>query len=195
MKNLKKVLEFQKLLKGFNSVYRDVGSIHNNGLDNDVEHSFRVAMLCWMIIEEYRLNYDINKVVKYALLHDLVEVHAGDMSIYSNYSQKEKEKKEHLSLLKLKKQFPKLKSFWTIIDSYEKRLDEESKFVYLIEKLEPIFVVILSEKDHWLKRNIGIEDFIDKKQRKIKDLKLTAQIFNKETMEYLRKNNKKYFNK
>lgn len=194
MKNLKKALEFQKLLKKFNAVYRDCGSLHDSKtFDNDIEHSYRVAMLCWMIIEEYKLKYDVNKVLKYALLHDFVEIHAGDKSLYSNYSQKQKEAKEHRSLLKLKKDFPTLKSLWHIIETYETRKDEEAKFVYLIEKLEPIFLVILSEKDHFIKRNVGMQDFIDRKQRKIKDLKLSSQIFNREAMEYLRKNKKTFF--
>ncbi len=194
MKNFKKALEFQKLLQKFNAIYRDMGSIHDPEIpDNDVEHSYRVAMLCWMIIEEYKLKYDLGKVLKYALLHDLVEVYAGDKSIYLDYSQKEKEKEEHKSLLKLKKNYPNLKSFWKIIAEYEKRKDEEAKFVYLIEKLEPIFTVLVSEKDHFIKRKISFDNFFDRKQRKIKDLKLSAQIFNKETMEYLIKNKKKYF--
>ncbi len=195
MKNFKKVLDFQKLLKKFNSIYRDIDSIHNSDIpDNDVEHSYRVAMLCWFIVVEYKLKYDVNKILKYALLHDFVEIYAGDQSIYSNKSQKSKENKEHKSLLKIKKEFPNLKSVWNIIDQYEKRKDEESKFVYLVEKLEPIFIVLLSENDHFLKRNVKFDDFFDRKQKKIKDLDIFAQIFNKETMEYLIKNKKKYFN-
>jgi 5'-deoxynucleotidase YfbR-like HD superfamily hydrolase len=151
-------------------------------------------MLCWFIVVEYKLKYDLNKILKYALLHDFVEIYAGDQSIYSNKSQESKEKKEHKSLLKIKKEFPNLKSVWNIIDQYEKRKDEESKFVYLVEKLEPIFIVLLSENDHFLKRNVKFDDFFDRKQKKIKDLDIFAQIFNKETMEYLIKNKKKYFN-
>ncbi|KKQ35780.1 MAG: Metal dependent phosphohydrolase [Candidatus Nomurabacteria bacterium GW2011_GWB1_37_5] len=196
MKHFKKILEFQKLLKKFNKVYRDVCSLHNRKEpDNDVEHSYRVAMLAWMVAEEYKLKLDINKIIKYALVHDLVEVYAGDVSLYKNNNkrQKNKEIREHQALLKLQKEFPKLRSFWKLIDSYEKRNDEESKFVYIIEKLEPIFLVFLSERDHWKKRNIGITEFVERKQSKIKSIDSFAQKFNKETMEYLRRNHKKFF--
>lgn len=196
MKNFQTILEFQKLLKKFNQVYRDCNSIHNSAhVDNDVEHSYRVAMLCWMIADEYSLKLNTDKVIKYALVHDLVEIYAGDVSIYKNHAnaQKNKDLKEHKSLLRLKKEFPKLKSFWKIIDAYEKRKDEESKFVYLIEKLEPILLVILSERDHFKKRKVTIEKFTEMKQRKIKDIDSFAQIFNKEIFEYLGKNKKKLF--
>ncbi len=196
MKHFQKILEFQKLLKKFNQVYRDCGALHDGTLpDNDVEHSYRVAMLAWMIAEEYKLKLDIHKVIKYALIHDLVEVYAGDVSLYKNNSksQKNKELKEHQALVRLKKEFPKLQSFWKLISQYEKKSDEESKFVYIIEKLEPILVVLLSEKDHWIKRKVTIDDFIDRKQSKIKSIDSFAQRFNREIMDYLRKNHKKFF--
>jgi putative hydrolase of HD superfamily len=200
MEHFQKILEFQKLLQKFNKIYRDLGSIHKDGhFDNDVEHSYRVAMLCWMVAEEYKLKLDTNKIIQYALVHDLVEVYAGDVSMYKHKNnknvQKNKELKEHKSLLRLKKEFPKQKAFWVLIDEYEKRKDNESKFVYLIEKLEPIFSVILSEKDHYRKRGVGLDQFIELKQRKIKDIDTFAQVFNKETMAYLKKNRKKFFDK
>ncbi len=194
MKHFKKILEFQKLLKEFNLIYRYLDSIHlKNNLDNDVEHSFRVAMLCWMIIEEYKLKLDINKVIKYALLHDLVEVYAGDVSIYAKVKSEDKAKREHQALLKLKKNFPKLKSLWKLIEIYEKKNDDESKFVYVVEKLEPILLVILSEEDHWIKRNINFDQFFVVKQKKIKDIDSFAQNFNKEIMDYLKNKKSKYF--
>lgn len=194
MKHFKKILEFQKLLKDYNKIYRDLGSIHKKGEpDNDVEHSFRVAMLCWMIIDEYKLKLDLNKVIKYALIHDLAEVYAGDISIYSNYNQKDKEKREHKSLLKLKKKFPNLSSVWKTLESYESRKDEESKFVYVIEKLEPVLVVVLTENDHWIKRKISFDNFIERKQRKIKDIDSFAQEFTKEVLGYIEKRKKMFF--
>lgn len=91
MKYFNKILSFQKLLKDYNKIYRDLSSIHlPKEADNDIEHSFRVAMLCWMIIDEYKLKLDLNKVIKYSLIHDIVEVYAGDTSIYSNKKPEDK---------------------------------------------------------------------------------------------------------
>ncbi len=194
MNHFQNILNFQKLLKKFNLIYRDLSSIHKHSEpDNDVEHSFRVAMLCWMVIEEYKLKYDVNKVIQYALVHDMVEIYAGDKSIYSKYKQSDKEAKEHKSLMRLKKEFPNLKSIWKLIETYEKRNDDEAKFVYVIEKLEPVFSIILSEQDHWKKRNVSIDMFVDLKQRKIKNIDTFAQVFNDGLVTYLKKNKKKFF--
>ena len=188
MSSAKTLLKFEALLKKYNSVYRDLASIHTDKTpDNDIEHSYRVAMLCWMIINEYELKLDANKVIRYALIHDLPEVYAGDISIYVAYSQKDKEKREARAIKKLEGQFPKQSPIWKDLNEYEKRKDKESKFVYLVEKLEPILLVLLSEPEHWIKRKINFEAFIENKQRKIKDIDTIAQFLNKDLMKYLGK--------
>ncbi len=194
MSSTKTLLKFESLLKKYNSIYRDLSSLHNpKNPDNDIEHSYRVAMLCWMLIDEYKFKLDTNKVIRYALVHDLPEVYAGDISMYANYSQKDKDKKEAQSIKKLAKEFPKQKNLWGDLQEYEKKKDAESKFVYLIEKLEPILAVLLSEKDHWKKRKITFEDFLERKQRKIKDLDTVAQFLNQDLMKYLEKRKAKFY--
>lgn len=196
MSSTKTLLKFELLLKKFNSIYRDCESLHSTKLlDNDVEHSYRVAILCWMLIDEYKLKLNVEKVLRYALLHDLAETYAGDISLYKNVSQEDKDKKEKQAVKKLIKQFPKQKSLWRSLRSYEKRIDVESKFVYLVEKLEPILVVILSAPDHWRKRKITFENFFERKQRKLKDLNTSAQFLNKDLMKHLARNKKNFFEK
>lgn len=193
MSSTKTLLKFQALLKKYNSVYRDMASLHKvGGIDNDVEHSYRVAMLCWMLIDEYKFKLDVDKVIRYALVHDLAEVYAGDISMHLNYSQKDKERKEAQAIRKLMRQFPKQKSVWNNLNEYEKRKDAESRFVYLVEKLEPILVVIISDPKNWLRRNVKVSELIEKKQRKIKDLDTVAQFLNNDLMDYLRKNSGKF---
>ncbi len=194
MSSTKTLLKFELLLKKFNSIYRDLESLHKIGeLDNDAEHSYRVAMLCWMLIDEYNLKLDKNKVIRYALVHDLPEAYAGDVSIYANYSQKDKEKKEAHAIKKLQKQFPKQKSLWKDLSEYEKRAGAESKFVYLIEKIETYLVVILSPSKLSVKRKATIEQSIELKQKKIKDLDTVAQFMNKDLMDYLKRHHKKFW--
>ncbi len=122
MTHFETILEFQALLKEFNLIYRDLGSLHIEGeSDNDVEHSYRVAMLCWMLKEEYDLPLDTAKLLRYALIHDLVEVYAGDVSIHSEEGHDTKAEKEHQALLDLKKKFPRLSAMRNEIEVYEKK--------------------------------------------------------------------------
>lgn len=194
MSSTKTLLKFELLLKKYNSIYRDMASLHKiDDVDNDIEHSYRVAMLCWMLIDEYKFKLDINKVIRYALVHDLPEVYAGDVSMHANNTAiKNKVKNEERAIKKLIKQFPRQKSIWRNLHDYETRKDAESRFVYLVEKLEPVLVVILSDKNHWIEKNVTVAELIEMKQIKIKDLDTVAQFLNKDLMDYLRKNKRKF---
>ena len=53
-------------------------------VENSAEHSWHLAMACWAFAELLQDNYDVSKLIKLALLHDLGEIEAGDTFLYSN---------------------------------------------------------------------------------------------------------------
>lgn len=149
-------------------------------------------MLCWMLIDEYSLKLDVNKVVRYALLHDLPEVYAGDTSLYASQTKKDNAKRNETKAIKtLIKKFPKQKSLWSDLQEYEKKKDAESRFAYMIEKLEPGLVIILSPSGKSVKRKAPLEWAIQEKQKKVGNIDTVAQFFNKDLTYYFRKNQKK----
>jgi len=195
MSSIKTLLKFESLLKKFNSIYRDLESLHTTKQrDNDIEHSYRVAMLCWMLIDEYNFKLDKNKVIRYALLHDLPEVYAGDTSLYASQAKKAKAKKnETRAIGTLIKKFPKQKSLWKDLQEYEERENAESRFVYMIEKLEPGLVILLAPPGQSIKRKASFEWANKEKQKKIGHIDTVAQLFNKDLTDYLTKNKKKFW--
>ena len=72
-----------------------------------------------MLINEYKFKLDINKIIRYALVHDLPEVYAGDVSMHANYVQKDKDKREAQAIKKLVKQFPNQKKLWKDIIAFD----------------------------------------------------------------------------
>lgn len=194
MSSTKTLLKFEAFLKKFNLIYRDLGSLHKLGeLDNDVEHSYRVAMLCWMLIDEYGLKLDTNKVIRYALIHDLPEVYAGDISMHASLKLlKNKKANEAKATKKLIKNFRRQKSVWKDLREYEKKKDTESRFVYVVEKLEAFLVATISDEDKWIKRGVTQES-IRRLQGKIQNIDTVAQMFNNDLMDYLKKHHKKFW--
>lgn len=182
------LIKYQKLLKQFNSIYRDSASIHKESEpDNDADHSYRVAMLAWMIIEKYKLKLDVNKVLRNALLHDFVEIYSGDMSIYGTHTLEEKKKREYKSFLKLKKNFPEFKTFWKEIGTYEKKMDEEAKFVHIIDKIEPMLLVVTSDRNHFKSRKLTFDNFEKIKSKKIYTVKTFASEIYEDLLRYYKK--------
>ena len=78
---------------------------------------------------------DVGKVSIFALLHDVVEIHAGDTSVWAPEVQlKSKHKREVQALARLHKEFPEFKHLFNFIDEYEKKDSDETRFVYALDK-------------------------------------------------------------
>lgn len=169
MLDLSKILDFVRLLNKFQQVQRVVYVNSEDRQENDTEHSYNLAMLAWYIIENHNLALDRDKVLKYALVHDFVEVYAGDTFIYTtNQSEKNsKETREKESAEKLQVEFPEFKDLHKLIHQYEKRSDKESCFVYALDKIQPILNIYTDGGRTWKERGITIKMLVDYKKDKV----------------------------
>jgi putative hydrolase of HD superfamily len=137
--DLQKVINFYKLLNGFQRVVR-VGHVPGEDRhENDVEHSYTLAMTAWYVIETFKLDLNVDKAIRYSLIHDLVEVYAGDVDAFTKNPEllEKKHEKEKEAMEKLAVEFPEALGIHTLIDQYETRNDPESVFVHALDKLMP----------------------------------------------------------
>lgn len=168
---LPKVLAFSELLQTFQKVDRIV---RVPGLpdrwENDVEHSYNLAMLAWYLVESEHMPLDATKVLKYAMLHDLVEVYAGDTYIYSKDEAHlaSKHEREAEAATQLAQNFPEFPSMHSLIEEYEKREDPESRFVYALDKLQPVIHIYLDEGVTWKEMGVTLAMALENKIPKMK---------------------------
>jgi putative hydrolase of HD superfamily len=96
------ILQFEELLHKFALVERVAHIKGRTTRENDVEHSYIITMLAWFVIDTFKLSLDTNKVLRYALVHDLVEVYAGTpislMKKQRKQNTKEKKKLDYVLL-------------------------------------------------------------------------------------------------
>lgn len=153
----------QRLISDLSRVERNHHILNTDEPENDVEHSYSVAMLCWYICYKLSLELNLEKILKYALIHDFVEVYAGDVNTYASKSdRKHKIEAEVRALSRLSED---LKSFPDMVKSlaeYELKNEEEAKFVWAVDKMQSL---ILGDLDNWRpykKINISYDRFLKK---------------------------------
>jgi putative hydrolases of HD superfamily len=108
--------------------------------ESDTDHSFLLGILSASIADTFYPMLDIGKITSYALVHDLVEVYAGDtVTIISSDSQKsDKQAREEAALARIKEEFDGTFSWiGRSIESYEEQLIPESRFIRVVDKLLP----------------------------------------------------------
>ncbi|MEX0917951.1 MAG: HD domain-containing protein [Candidatus Paceibacterota bacterium] len=107
------------------------------------EHTDQIAMAAMFIRDRFLPHLNAEKVLRYALLHDLVEVYGGDTPAFPDkdgafgldvvVDHTTKKEREHKALERLKRELDWPEAFATI-ETYEQKADEESRFVYALDK-------------------------------------------------------------
>lgn len=192
---LNKIINFTKLLNKFRSVERVVLVNEKERNENDVEHSYYMAMLAWYIVNVNKLDLDINLVIKYALIHDFVEVYAGDTYIYSSDKAhiESKEKREKEAAEKLQKDFSEFEDMHMLIEKYEKREDKESRFVYALDKIQPMVNIYTDNGRSWKVNKVKLQMLVDHKKDKVVVSPEVKKYFD-DLIELLKKEEKDLFN-
>lgn len=163
------VLQFTKLLNKFQEIERVIYLPGRDRRENDGEHSYQLAMLAWYISDKSSIDLDKDLVIKYALIHDLVEVYAGDTYIYSQNQNDHESKyeREEKARIRIEEEFPDFKDLHALILMYETREDKESRFVYVLDKIHPVLQLYLDEGRCWKEEKVTLQMLLDKKKDKI----------------------------
>lgn len=122
---------------------------------------------------------DTEKILKYGLVHDLVEVYAGDTYFYHDNQSviDSKHEREVAAAARLRTEFPEFEQLHQMIDRYEKREDRESRFVYALDKIEPILSIYVDGGRTWREKNITIDMLTSMKRPKVAIDSNIARIF------------------
>lgn len=155
MEEMKQLLEFLKEADRLKLVERQT-LIHSGGRrENSAEHSWHLALAALVFGGRAPDGLDMLKALKMALLHDLVEIDAGDEIVYGANSQKKE--KEAAAIERLTKILPtdtgaELKTVW---EEFEQGESPEAKYVAAIDRFLPIFSNYLNEGHSWKNHSIS----------------------------------------
>lgn len=152
---------------------------HTSRRENDVEHSMTVAILCWYIVDNNSLDLDITKVFKYALTHDFVERYAGDVPTFASQPERdEKVLREQMSLQRLSEEFKDFDSLVVSMKMYEAKEDDESLFVWSVDKMQQLIMGDLDSWRSYAEKPITYDEFATKYTELLeKSSKYTKEIF------------------
>lgn len=167
---MQRIAQLQQMIADFACVMRVPNLADKNRAENDVEHSYGLTLTSWFLALKIAPELDQLKILKYALAHDIVELHAGDTFVFA--AQKEldsKNEREDKALELIAKDWPDFSELAQYAKDYKNKVDEEARFVYSIDKLLPVIMVNLGEKDtYWARYQITLEMQMQEKEAKVK---------------------------
>lgn len=168
MSDIDNLLEFTKLTHQIRNVRRWVLLETDRRKENDEEHMYQLGLTAWYLIEKDDLKLDKLKVVGLAMMHDIVEVYAGDIPTFSpKHGGQAKIDNERRAAERLKREWPEFTSMHELIREYEERKTEEAKFVYALDKLMPILNNYLYDGRSWKRAGLSLNWLKSSKASKV----------------------------
>lgn len=153
---LKKDIEFVVELDKMKNILRQTSLMDASRKENDAEHSWHVATMALILQEYAHEEIDICKVIKMLLVHDLVEIYAGDTFCYDVKANKDKETRELEAADKIfgileEDKGQEIRQLW---EEFEKMESQDAIFAAAMDRLQPIFSNYFSGGGTWKKFGI-----------------------------------------
>ena len=156
---MKKIIPIIRLASKFATVLRTTG-YREGHLENDAEHSYQLALVCWNANEQYNLSFQDELILKFALVHDLVESYAGDTDAHDTQEALASKKDREIEAFQmLKIEYKQFEDMIHTIERYERKNDPEAQLVYLMDKLIPDVNVHFGRGDYYHSRKINLADW------------------------------------
>lgn len=167
MKKLEKQMQFLIEADKLKSVFRQSLLADGSRHENDAEHSWHMSMMAVILSEYAPENTDILHSIKMILIHDLVEIYAGDTYLYDVKGNEDKQEREEQSAEKIFGMLPheqaeEIKKLWY---EFEECNTKEAGFANTLDRLQPVMLNYLTEGKMWKKHNVSSDMVIKKAYR------------------------------
>ena len=158
--NLQKQLSFIVEVDKVKNVMRRTLLIDGSRRENDAEHSWHLAIMA-MLLTEYAedKNFTLDKVIKMVIVHDLVEIYAGDTFAFDVQGNLEKEEKEKKAADKLFGQLPEdqAKQFRKLWEEFDEAKTPDARYAAALDRLQPFIHNLCTEGHTWVQAKVNKE--------------------------------------
>jgi len=161
------ILEVDKL----KHVLRQTILMDRSRRENSAEHSWHIALLV-PILAEYSKESDIDMfhVMKILVIHDLVEIDAGDTYCYDDRGREDQSQREEIAAERIFGLLPadQAAEFRALWDEFEKRETAESRFANALDRVQPFLHNYFTDGQTWQENHINSRQ-VHERMRPVKD--------------------------
>ncbi len=138
-------------------VYRQTYLMDSSRKENSAEHSWHFALLAMVLAEYANEPMDVLKVVKMALIHDIVEIDAGDVFIYdresiAHHEESERNAAERLFGILPPDQKAEYRALW---EEFEARRTPEARFAAALDRVQPLLHNYYTQGKSWREHGVS----------------------------------------
>ena len=158
-KQIQFIIEIDKLKQ----IYRRTFLMDGSRTENDAEHSWHLALMV-MLLSEYaeEKSLDMLRMIKMVLIHDIVEIDAGDTYLYDEQAALDKAEREQKAAERLFGLLPddQAREFQALWEEFEERTTPEAKFAAALDRFEPLLQNYTTRGKSWKQHGVTSDKVI-----------------------------------
>lgn len=161
---LKKQIDFILEIDKMKNLYRQTYVLNDDRKENDAEHSWHLAIMAFMLSEYSNHTIDVLKVMKMVLIHDIVEIDAGDTYCYDEKGNSTKAKREETAAQRIFGLLPEDQrdEYYMLWREFEDSKSNEARFAAVLDRLQPLMLNYTKKGISWKEHGIYKEQVINR---------------------------------
>ncbi len=164
---LKKQLDFSLEIDKEKNIFRQTHLSGHGRRENDAEHAWHMAIMAYILREYANEEVDIGKVMLMCLIHDIVEIDAGDTYAYDQVNLKTQKAREDAAKERIFSLLPEdqKEELIGLFDEFEAYQTAESKYAHSLDNLQPLMLNNSNDGGDWKEHGVSA-DMVYVRQRK-----------------------------
>ncbi|WP_317437227.1 HD domain-containing protein [Thomasclavelia spiroformis] len=149
------------------NIFRQTHLSNHGRQENDAEHAWHMAIMIYLLKEYANEQFDIAKAMMMALIHDIVEIDAGDTYAYDTIglkTQKEREKRAADRIFGILPDDQK-KELKSLFEEFEACKTAEAKFAHAMDNFQPLLLNNSNDGSDWIKHNVDKNQVIQRQKK------------------------------
>lgn len=170
MTRLEQQVNFIVEIDKVKNIFRQTYLADANRKENDAEHSWHLAISAFLLKEHVKEEVDLLKTILMVLIHDLVEIDAGDTYAYDDAGAIDKREREEKGAERIFGMLPEdqgtyFRELWEEFEAYE---SADAKFAHLLDNFQPLLLNDASNGKSWEEHGVK-KSQIYKRNEKIEE--------------------------
>ena len=157
-------LDFIREIDKVKNIFRQTYLMDARRRENDAEHSWHIAVMAVILSEYAPAGTDLARVVQMVLIHDLVEIDAGDTYLFDDKANEDKAEREEAAARRIFGLLPDdtgadVMALW---HEFEDRSTPEARFAALMDRFQPFLHNMATRGISWMEHGVALSQVLDR---------------------------------
>lgn len=158
--------QFEFLLEADKEKFIERKTLKSDGktFENDAEHAWHMVLMCILLGEYSNEDIDMLKTISMIVIHDIVEIDAGDTYAYDSEAKKSQRERELKAAKRIFGLLPddQCKKFKELWEEFEEGKTKEAKFAHAMDNIQPAMLNNSTDGKMWAKNRVSLKQILER---------------------------------